>query len=1246
MSRRTLPFLTFALTWSLSLASTGWAQQDNSILFADGAPGPTAAHAVHTPEVHRPKRDYTHIPIALRITLPTASRAQQVVSSEAERSGPLQIGFGRNLPSAYQGNLVPRLAWETQSDGTAMSALSVSSPHARALRITLRATLPAGADVRFFSLADPEQRFPPVQPQEVSSHLPAETPAGGPTEETVPLWSPVVEGDTLGVEISLPPAAAVSDVSLFVDRVSHLATSVRQATPWKLSDVGDAASCNIDVACRSTTPPNLARATAKMIFTRPDGMSFLCSGTLMVDSDDSSDIPYFLTANHCIDTQIVARSLNTYWGFERAACGGPAPTSVNQLTGGADLLTTDAETDATLLRLRETPVGPTWYAGWSGAPLLNPFPAPTEVVGIHHPRGDLKKWSRGRPIRNSTHILQETGQSVSSVLVEWSEGTIEGGSSGSGLFDTTGRLRGIASGGSLSGTVCGFSRESFYGRFDLFWPQVTRWLAETPDDHGGSRSRATGVEPNTEAVGYLERTGDVDYFRVEVAEVGNLTVETIGTTNTFGYLQDAQGQQLAGNDDAGESNNFRIVRQVTAGTYHVAVVGANGRTATGAYTLAVRFVAAGETTEHGNSRARATRVDVNTETAGALERAGDVDYFRFEVVEAGSLTVETTGTTDTVGYLQDAQGQYLAGNDNAGEGNNFRIVRQVTAGTYHVAVVGANGRTATGAYTLAVRLTATGGGTTEHGNSRDRATRVGLNTETAGTLERAGDVDYFRFEVAEAGSLTVETTGATNTVGYLGGTSGGWLSQDDDAGTDGNFRIVRRVTAGTYYVAVVGANGRTAIGAYTFAVRFTSGGEDGGQTDDHGNMRGQATRIGLNTTVAGVLERWGDVDYFQLTVTRAGTLEVETSGTTDTFGYLGDSTGRWLSQNDDAGFDGNFHIGRQVTAGTYYVAIVGGAGRTQTGAYTLATTLTVPPAPDDHGNTAEQATRVGPNSTTAGSIEHADDTDYFRITITQAGTLTVETTGTTDTYGYLQNAVGTTLAENDDGGVGRNFQIVEHVTIGTYYVEVEGFDEDDIGPYALRVRFTSTPSGGTGLRGLLGTWQFTFRIISTFTQTYRLSRVVATTGTPLISGTDQYGDPIIAGRIQDILPGSSLPYEYTLLDPGLIICRFYLFDKTGGNSIRGVYYQIQDGNCETSGGLSNPYSMTGVRLSLSTRATRAELQSQTAMVDQERIELQRAEEAEALERKSTPQAANSMRKADEPVAEIVQALSRHLENHK
>ena len=332
--------------------------------------------------------------------------------------------------------------------------------------------------------------------------------------------------------------------------------------------------------------------------------------------------------------------------------------------------------------------------------------------------------------------------------------------------------------------------------------------------------------------------------------------------------------------------------------------------------------------DHGNSRAEATRVGLNTETAGVLEQAGDVDYFQVEVVQAGNLTVETTGATDTVGFLQGARGQYLIGNDNAGTETNFRIVRDLMPGTYYVAVVGANGRTVTGTYTLAVRFTAgEGGSTADHGNSRPQAARVGLNTETAGALEQAGDVDYFRVEVSQAGQVTVETSGTTDTVGYFGGATGGWLGQDDNTGAEKNFRIASPVTPGTYYVAVVGAYNDT--GPYTLRVRLSS-------KRAETTLRVAPRLVNPNSSDT----RWEPspiqrgpmghitVDYggyYRINVPRSGTLTLSTSGSPGTVGLLvpGNRTpldNGWLLSWDD-GNTGDFRIVERVSAGTYLVIV-------------------------------------------------------------------------------------------------------------------------------------------------------------------------------------------------------------------------------------------------------------------------------------------------------------------------------------
>ena len=139
----------------------------------------------------------------------------------------------------------------------------------------------------------------------------------------------------------------------------------------------------------------------------------------------------------------------------------------------------------------------------------------------------------------------------------------------------------------------------------------------------------------------------------------------------------------------------------------------------------------------------------------------------------------------------------LVENDDGGEGKNFRIVRQVQAGTYYIVVNGAENRQVLGTYSPTVRFTPAGGGTTVGGgdprlggNTPLRAGRfpiagryrmgtkepnaapewsgTPLNSEMTGTLEGPGDMTSFPVDVPEAGMSTVETNGTPHTVGHFG----------------------------------------------------------------------------------------------------------------------------------------------------------------------------------------------------------------------------------------------------------------------------------------------------------------------------------------------------------------------------------------------------------------------------------------------------------------------------------------------
>ena len=432
--------------------------------FVDGgAPPATANRNEVAPQSETLKQDYAQTPIPLEIILPQVTPAETAgVTQQAPAKLPVTVGVGRDVPTEYQEELKAGWHWQDAPDGGQTTVFTVTSPGALSIRIALiTADMTEGIELRFFGTASPERVFGPYTVKDLVDDT-----AGG------LFWSPVVEGETIGVEIYRPASHLSDDFLIAVPKVSHLLYSARHSSLKDLSGIGRSAACNIDVQCRNTTPVALEAAIAKIIFTSDDGGSFLCSGTLINDADPASYIPYFLTANHCVSTHLEVQTINSFWFFERAGCGGANPTSVIQFTGGGELLSTGVTTDYTFLQLEDqdlVALPNIWFAGWHSSPL----PENQSIIGLHHPSGDLKKWSSGTAVGFADYGDNVNGTGAF-IQVIWSQGTTEGGSSGSGIFDTSGRLRGTLTGGAAS--CAAPTQPDWYGRFDLAYPDIQSWL--------------------------------------------------------------------------------------------------------------------------------------------------------------------------------------------------------------------------------------------------------------------------------------------------------------------------------------------------------------------------------------------------------------------------------------------------------------------------------------------------------------------------------------------------------------------------------------------------------------------------------------------------------------------------------------------------------------------------------------------------------------------------------------------------
>lgn len=489
-------------TWAcvlVALAQASWAEGD-AVIRAEPEIQP------YPREVPVPKARRVDASLVRSVTLERAAPAVVEKMGTPNRMGtPLQVGFGREVPQLSDGVAsASRLPWIALETGAKVAAFSVTSPDAAAIRVGLRVkAIPAKTLVRFY--APDGGPVHEVSAEELQENVGRNLAAGQLSQSALIYWSPVIEGATAVVEIELPAGSSPAHLDLAAPTLAHLVTSPGRNFELPAAKVA-AGSCNNDVSCYLQAWSTESNAVARMLF-QDEGSSWYCTGTLLVDLDTSTTIPYFLSANHCIDNQAAASSLQTYWFYRSASCNGTATnSSVAFLNGGASLLYNTATTDTSLMKLAAAPPGGAMYAGWSvgSTPGVG-----ASVADLHHPQGDKQKISFGSinsyasctAADSESFNCRETPASSSSFIeAVWNSGVTEPGSSGSGLFLTSGHyLIGQLYGGTTSCSKPVGSGADFFGRFDLAYrAALSTFLGGAPNSGstgqpgGGSAPGPTG----------------------------------------------------------------------------------------------------------------------------------------------------------------------------------------------------------------------------------------------------------------------------------------------------------------------------------------------------------------------------------------------------------------------------------------------------------------------------------------------------------------------------------------------------------------------------------------------------------------------------------------------------------------------------------------------------------------------------------------------------------------------------------
>lgn len=298
----------------------------------------------------------------------------------------------------------------------------------------------------------------------------------------------VYQGNKLTIVLRLP-SDEKEQVSLKINQVNF---GFKKFGTDYFGNTGASAPCNINVICPEGNGWQNERNSVALIVVNGQEN---CTGSLVMNTCNTN-IPYFLTANHCLSGNVA----NWVFQFQTwsATCIGNTGWREDVQFNGATLRANNVASDFALLQLNQTPQPNSGinYSGWN-----RNANAPNGSVCLHHPEGDLMKFSRDF---DPSGVSSWGGVNNHWVSV-FEQGTVEPGSSGSPLYDMNHRIVGQLHGDQQNqGNYCA-QRRGEYGRFDISWTgggtnatRLSNWL--DPNNSGSLTTNTTNISLLTQEI--------------------------------------------------------------------------------------------------------------------------------------------------------------------------------------------------------------------------------------------------------------------------------------------------------------------------------------------------------------------------------------------------------------------------------------------------------------------------------------------------------------------------------------------------------------------------------------------------------------------------------------------------------------------------------------------------------------------------------------------------------------------------
>ena len=513
-----------------------------------------------------------------------------------------------------------------------------------------------------------------------------------------------------------------------------------------------------------------------------------------------------------------------------------------------------------------------------------------------------------------------------------------------------------------------------------FIPSQSPLLIESEDNN--QLRQANLIDLNTSVSGAITDAGDDDWYKLEPAQPGQLTIELTGVPTALQLrfrLYDSSRNHVLSGQATAPGELFSITYDITnPDTYYLLVDDLDSKAFSGdSYRFSTSLVEVIDQYEPNDNYGDARLLNQQNRITAYVFKTGDQDWYRVNVSQPGDLTVILSDLPENIRPQIDIYNlskEHLAGKSGSA-GVDLRLVFPIVSpGTYFVKF-------------------------TDHGNNDESTAPYTLTMYGA---DFAAFAPTAQIDLINPGSIivgdTIEFTGSGfDSDGTITGYS--WRSDIDGVLSDQATFTTSALSIGTHkvYFKVQDNDGiwSTEVDEVVYVGSSVS------DEVEPNSPIGLANEIALDRPVLAKINEAGDADFFKVYIDCPGHLNMTATNVPNNLRLYLEFYNRhldYLYVRGHAASDGdNVSLDLDVSEpGFYYLRVTDYDGDFNAEyTYTLTGTLAAAVDPQEpNGSLLDAYTLAG--TTIQGYIFPAGDKDFFRVWVDAGSTLTVDLTNTPD----------------------------------------------------------------------------------------------------------------------------------------------------------------------------------------------------------------------------------------------------------